>query len=72
MKACVRKFDGSGDTVVLEYDTETADMEAVNTFIDNLEKEMYGTAFDLTTGSQVDKATKENTDIAVLPAWCGG
>lgn len=72
MKAVVKMFDPSGDKVLMEWDTETANMDEVNAYIDKVEKETGGRAFDLDSGNAVDNATRENTDIAVVRPIAGG
>ncbi len=72
MKAAVKMFDGTGDKVLMEYDTETADMAEVNAFIDKVEKDVGGRAFDLNSGHEVTTATRENTEIAVVRPIAGG
>lgn len=71
-KAVIRVFDGTGDTILKEYDPQTADMKEINDYIHGLEESMHARAFDLNTGNAIDEVTKENTDTAMLPQWCGG
>ncbi len=72
MIAIIRAFTGAGDTILKEYDPELADMQEVNRFIDQMEVQYQGRAFDLNTGEAVNQATPQNADIAIVPQWCGG
>lgn len=73
MKATVRQFSSRGDDVLLEYDTETADLAEVNATIEQLERQCGGKAFDYKTGEPLDgKLTREQTDVLILQPICGG
>lgn len=72
MKAEIKMFSGAGDTVLMEYDTDTADMKEVNRFVHSLEKGASGRAFDLDTGEAISNVTRDNADIAVIRPIAGG
>lgn len=73
MKAVIRQFSAAGDTVLMEYDTETANMDEVNTFIRGLEKQTGGKAFDFKTSLPLDgPVNREHTDVLILHPICGG
>lgn len=73
MRATVRQFTAAGDTILMEYDTETADMAEVNQAIASLEASTGGKAFDYQTGEALDgRITKEQTDVLLVTPICGG
>lgn len=73
MKARISQFSAAGDTTLLEYDTETANMDEVNAFIQKLESTTGGKAFDLTTGGPLDgPVNREHTEVLILHPICGG
>lgn len=72
MKAVVRAFSASGDTTYLEYNTETADMQEVNAFVNSLEAQLGGRAFDFSTGEAVDKVTPEIREVMIVRGLAGG
>ena len=65
-------WSSAGDTLLKEYDPATADMSEVNAFIDEMEKQHYGRAFNLETGEQIDRATPEDTEVHIVGPNAGG
>lgn len=70
--AQVKMFSARGDDVLLEFDPETADMQEVNAFVDKLEKETGGRAFDMNTGEAVTRVGRETGDVLVVRPISGG
>lgn len=70
--AKVKEFSTRGDDVLLEYDQETANMEEVNAFVDNLEKKSGGRAFSEATGNAVEKIDRETGDVLLIRPIAGG
>jgi hypothetical protein len=68
----VLMFSTRGDDTLLEFDPQTADMKEVNAFVDKLEKETGGRAFDMTTGEAVKKVGPETGDVLVVRPIAGG
>lgn len=72
MKQEVTIFSAAGHDVLLEYETETADMKEVNRVVDELEKSVGGKAFSLATGEAVDHVTPETRDVTIVRPIAGG
>lgn len=68
----VTLFSSRGDTALLEYDPETADMEEVNKAIDQLEQTYGGKAFSLASGERAETVTRETTDVSIVRQLAGG
>ncbi len=68
----VKMFSAGGDDVLLEFDPTTADMKEVNAFVDKLEKESGGRAFDMDTGKAVEKVGPTTGDVLVVRPIAGG
>lgn len=72
MKAQVKMYSSRGHDVLLEYDTETANMTEVNTFVDRLEEQFGGRAFSDKTSEVVNKITPETGDVTFVRPIAGG
>ena len=72
MKAQVKMYSTRGHDVLLEYDTDTANMKEVNAFVDNLEKTMGGRTFSDATNEVVNKITPETGDVTFVRPIAGG
>jgi hypothetical protein len=70
--AKVKMYSLRGDDVLLDYDPATADMNEVNAFVDRLEKETGGRAFEDPHGTAVNHITPETGDVTVIRPICGG
>ena len=57
MKAKILTFSSHGDTTVLEYDPETADMEEVNKLVAEYEAKTGAQPFDMATGERLEGAS---------------
>ena len=68
----VKMFSAGGDDVLLEFDPTTADMKEVNAFVDKLEKDSGGRAFDMHTGKAVEKVGPTTGDVLVVRPIAGG
>lgn len=72
MKAQVKMYSSRGHDVLLEYDTDTADMKEVNTFVDRLEEQFGGRTFSDKTSEVVNKITPETGDVTFVRPIAGG
>lgn len=72
MKAQVKMYSSRGHDVLLEYDTETANMTEVNTFVDRLEEQFGGRTFSDKTSEVVNKITPETGDVTFVRPIAGG
>ena len=72
MKAQVKMYSSRGHDVLLEYDTDTANMKEVNAFVDDLEKTMGGRTFSDATNEVVNKITPETGDVTFVRPIAGG
>jgi len=72
MKAQVKMYSTRGHDVLLEYDTDTANMKEVNAFVDDLEKTMGGRTFSDATNEVVNKITPETGDVTFVRPIAGG
>jgi len=70
--AQVKMFSIRGDDVLLEFDPATADMKEVNAFVDKLEKDTGGRAFDMGTGNAVEKVGPDTGDVLIVRPIAGG
>ena len=72
MKAVVKTFSGVGDTTLLEYDTETANMDEVNAVVEQYEKQLGGQAFNGDTGERIDRITPDVRETLLVRNIVGG
>ena len=72
MKAKILTFSSQGDTTVLEYDPETADMEEVNKLVAEYEAKTGAQPFDMATGERLEKVTREQNEILMVHPIAGG
>ena len=72
MKAKILTFSSQGDTTVLEYDPETADMEEVNKLIAEYEAKTGAQPFDMATGERLEKVTREQNEVLMVHPIAGG
>ena len=72
MKARILTFSSAGDTTLVEYDPETADMEEINKFIAEYEVKTGAQPFDLTTGERIDKVTRDQKEVLMVHPIAGG
>jgi hypothetical protein len=72
MNAKVVTFSSHGDTTLLEYDPETADMEEVNRVIAEYEAKTGAQPFDMATGERLEKVTREQNDVLMVHPIAGG
>ena len=72
MNAKILTFSSHGDTTLLEYDHETADMEEINRVIAEYEAKTGAQPFDMTTGERVQKVTREQNEVLMVPPIAGG
>ncbi len=73
MKATLRRYDGSGDTVLLEWEPKTADMTEVNRVIEQYEQEAHGRKFDGKTGEVIDgPVDRSHEEVLLLDPIAGG
>lgn len=70
--AKVKVFSANGDDTLLEYDPQTANMDEVNAFVDNLERKSGGRAFAEATGNAVEKIDRETGDVLLIRPISGG
>jgi hypothetical protein len=70
--AKIVKFSPHGDTVLLEYDQATADMEEVNRQVGEYEVETGAQAFDMATGERIHRITREQDEILMVHPIAGG
>ena len=72
MKARILTFSSEGDTTLIEYDPETADMEKVNKVIAEYEVKTGAQPFDLESGERVGKVTREHKEVLMVRPIAGG
>jgi hypothetical protein len=72
MQKQIAKWNTKGDDIVRIYDDETADLEEVDQYIHDLEKTMGVRAFDSVTGEVIEKLTRENSNVDLVPQMAGG
>lgn len=72
MQKQISRWNSRGDDVCRVYDDETADMEEVNQYMHDLEKQFGAKAFDAQSGEQIDKLTKEHSGVSLVSQMCGG
>jgi len=72
MKAKTLTFSSHGDTTLLEYDPEIADMEEVNKLIAEYEAKTGAQPFDMATGERLEKVTREQNEILMVHPIAGG
>lgn len=72
MKARILTFSSVGDTTLLEYDPATTDMEQVNRLIAEYEAKTGAQPFDMATGEQLDKVTREQEEVLMVHPIAGG
>jgi hypothetical protein len=72
MNAKILTFSSHGDTTLLEYDPETADMEEINRVIAEYEAKTGAQPFDMATGERVQKVTREQNEVLMVPPIAGG
>ena len=72
MNARILTFSSEGDTTLIEYDPETADMEKVNNVIAEYEVKTGAQPFDLETGERVAKVTREHKEVLLVRPIAGG
>ena len=72
MNAKILTFSSRGDTTLLEYDPETADMEEINRVIAEYEAKTGAQPFDMATGERVQKVTREQNEVLMVHPIAGG
>lgn len=72
MIAKILTFSSVGDTTLLEYNPETADMEEVNRVIAEYEAKTGAQPFDMTTGERIEKVTREQQEVLMVHPIAGG
>lgn len=72
MKARILTFSSEGDSTLIEYDPETADMEKVNKVIAEYEIQTGAQPFDLETGERVGVITREHKEVLMVRPIAGG
>ena len=72
MKAKILTFSSHGDTTLLEYHAETADMEEVNKLIAEYEAKTGAQPFDMATGERLEKVTREQNEVLMVHPIAGG
>jgi hypothetical protein len=72
MKSKILTFSSHGDTTLLEYDPATADMEDVNRVIAEYEAKTGAQPFDMATGEHIQKVTREQNEVLMVPPIAGG
>ena len=72
MKAKILTFSSHGDTTVLEYDPETADMEEVNKLVAEYEAKTGALPFVMATGERLEKVTREQNEVLMVHPIAGG
>jgi hypothetical protein len=72
MKAKILTFSPVGDTTLLEYDPETADMDEVNRLIAEYEAQTGAQPFDMATGERLEKVTREQQEVLMVHPIAGG
>lgn len=72
MNAKIVTFSSQGDSTILEYDPETADMEKVNEVIAEYEARTGAQPFDMVTGERIDEVTREQKEVLMVHPIAGG
>jgi hypothetical protein len=72
MKAKILTFSPGGDTTLLDYDPEIADMEEVNRVIAEYEAKTGAQPFDMATGERIEKVTREQQEVLMVHPIAGG
>ncbi len=72
MTAKIQTFSSHGDTTLLEYDPETADMDEVNKVIAEYEAKTGAQPFDMATGERIRKITSEQREVLMVHPIAGG
>ena len=72
MKSKILTFSSHGDTMFLEYDPATADMEEVNKLIAEYEAKTGTQPFDMATGERLEKVTREQNEVLMVHPIAGG
>jgi len=72
MTAKIVTFSSQGDTTILEYDPETANMDEVNRVIARYEAKTGAQPFDLATGERIKKVTREQSEVLMIHPVAGG
>ena len=72
MKAKILTFSPVGDTTLLEYDTETVDMEEVNRVIAEYEAKTGAQPFDMAAGERIEEVTREQQEVLMVHPIAGG
>src|SRR5229473_2546961 len=72
MNAKILTFSSHGDTTLLEYDPETADMEEINRVIAEYEAKTGAQPFDMATGERIPKVTREQNEVLMVHPIAGG
>jgi hypothetical protein len=72
MKSKIVTFSSHGDTILLEYDPETADLEEINRVIAEYEAKTGAQPFDMATGERIQKVTREQNEVLMVYPIAGG
>ena len=72
MNAKILTFSSHGDTTLLEYDPETADLEEINRVIAQYEATTGAQPFDMATGERIQKVTREQNEVLMVHPIAGG
>ena len=72
MNATILTFSSHGDTTLLEYDPETADMQEINRVIAKYEAKTGAQPFDMATGERIQKVTREQNEVLMVHPIAGG
>jgi hypothetical protein len=72
MTAKIVTFSSRGDTTLLEYDPETAEMDEVNKLISEYEAKTGAQPFDMATGERIEKLTREQNEVVMVHPVAGG
>jgi len=72
MKAKILTFSPAGDTTLLDYDPEIADMEEVNRVIAEYEAKTGAQPFDMAAGERIEKVTREQQEVLMVHPIAGG
>ena len=72
MNAKIVTFSPHGDSTLLEYDPETADMEEINKVIAEYEAKTGAQPFDMATGEPIEKVTRQQNEVLMVHPIAGG
>src|SRR5258708_19165602 len=72
MNAKILTFSSHGDTTLLKYDPETADMQEINRVIAKYEAKTGAQPFDMATGERIQKVTREQNEVLMVHPIAGG